>query len=241
MKIKQYVNSIISVIFGTFSVSNYEASAGTSEIHLSNFSQPYNLFEVSIPIKNIVDKENEILICACGQYKSKDVGLNLRLMKSLIPFLKITAKEIEPTNQGNWVENGCVFELMSPEANSLLDEIRKLLHLELPLNMRIKDQVRFETALLLGNVKDIIPLKDLQNSSQQVLISATSFLAPDKDERTFNDNNCLKIKVEFVHSFQPLCHFQLLIILDLDQKKLIIQEKDNEMRNGFINTFYQDR
>lgn len=236
MRIKNYFASAFSIFCGSSGMANADMPGKTSKLYLPDPLLEYDLFEVSLPIERIVDREDDVLIYVGGQYNSEHVGFNLSIKNSLIPFLKINNDEIEPTNQGKWLENGCTFESTGRETEVLIEEILRLIHIDVPPNMIIKDKIIFETSLILGDIQDLSPYENSQKSGQEVFISPASTSG---GENMFMNN--LKLKVEFMNNLEPLCRIQLLISVDMRRKKLLIQEKDSEMRNGFIVTFYKLR
>lgn len=245
-RVRLFATFLIALIIFSSNVLSTQNKHENSPVHSiqlnkKDLPEAYDLFEISLPLQSIVDKGDEVLICVRGQYKGETLGFNLRLKKNLIPFLKMSDDEIESTNQDKWLENGCILESIGSETSFLIAEILKLTHLELPSNMEIKRKIMFKTALLLGNIHNINTFENIENSKKDVSIFPISFPDLGEDRKIARSGNSLKFKVEFVHSSQPPIRTQLIVVLDFENKKLIIQEKDNEMRNGLINTFYQTK
>jgi hypothetical protein len=194
-----------------------------------------DLFLVNIPIKQIYEDSDNIVVLAQGRWKNEKVSINFSFKKSLQPFYNIITGEgntfLNTTNnpKAYWIDNGSEFLMPNEEGlsfvNFLLDVIGE------DPSFSPKTHIVFNTCLLSKSLTNHnFPIFFQNNVDSDINLNhdeAALILEQGKPIPNF-----IYLKLEHLLDINTLERIQLLLSVDIDKGCLIISEKDLDMRSN---------
>lgn len=192
-----------------------------------------HLLNIVFPISesNVNDKEVELKIL--GLVEQLQIGFKLNLKRNLKPVFLHTEDGLSPNSNAVWVDEGVVF-YSSGESTNLFIEFLSIL-IGKKAKLQAKEEVPFSALLLMGDMQNFSLTKPFKDEHEEIeLLPRPPSFETESIERL---PYLFKFKLEFTDRNFSEFPIQFILSLDLQERKLILSEKNMLTREYLLKVF----